>query len=66
MAPKDSVELHNVPLVITVAQKKRQDTGELGNVIKGIPHNQFLVTALQAMGLEVMDTAEGTKIRPSI
>ena len=24
---------------------------ENGNVIKGIPHNQFLVTALQAMGL---------------
>jgi len=35
MAPKDSVELHNLPLVITVAQKKRPDTGEMGNVIKG-------------------------------
>ncbi|MCK6458108.1 MAG: DUF669 domain-containing protein [Phycisphaerae bacterium] len=35
LAPKDSVELHNLPLVITVAQKKRPDTGEMGNVIKG-------------------------------
>jgi hypothetical protein len=35
MAPKDSVELHNLPLIITVAHKKRQDTGEITNVIKG-------------------------------
>ncbi len=35
MAPKDSVELHNLPLVITVKLKKRQDTGEITNVIKG-------------------------------
>jgi Protein of unknown function (DUF1552) len=28
---------------------------ENGNVIKGIPHNQFLVTALQAMGLGPAD-----------
>ncbi len=35
MAPKDSVELHNLPLVATVKLKKRQDTGELTNEIKG-------------------------------
>lgn len=35
MAPKDSVDLHNIPLVITVGLKKRDDTGELTNVIKG-------------------------------
>jgi hypothetical protein len=35
MAPKDSVELHNLPLVITVKLKKRQDTDELTNEIKG-------------------------------
>src|SRR5690606_41388730 len=28
---------------------------EDGNVIKGIPHNRFLVTALQAMGLSPED-----------
>ncbi len=35
MAPKDSVELQNLPLVIKVGCKKRQDTGELTNVLKG-------------------------------
>jgi hypothetical protein len=35
MAPKDSVELHNLPLVITVAHQKRKDTDELTNVLKG-------------------------------
>jgi len=35
MAPKDSVELHNLPLVITVGLKRRNDTQELQNVIKG-------------------------------
>jgi len=35
LAPKDSVELHNLPLVITVGHKKRADTGEITNVIKG-------------------------------
>jgi hypothetical protein len=34
-SPKDSVDLHNLPLVIHVACKKRQDTGELTNEIKG-------------------------------
>ena len=35
MAPKDSVELHNLPLVVHVRCKKRTDTGELVNEIKG-------------------------------
>jgi len=35
MQPKDSVELHNLPLVIAVKLKKREDTGELTNEIKG-------------------------------
>ncbi len=35
MAPKDSVELHNLPLVIKVGHKKRDDTGDLTNIIKG-------------------------------
>jgi hypothetical protein len=35
MAPKDSVELHNLPLVASVGLKKRTDTGEMTNVIKG-------------------------------
>jgi len=35
MAPKDSLELHNTPLTIRVACKKRDDTGEITNEIKG-------------------------------
>ena len=35
MAPNDSVELHNLPLVIHVGCQKRKDTDEITNVIKG-------------------------------
>lgn len=35
MQPRDSVELHNLPLVITVKCKKRADTGEVTNEVKG-------------------------------
>lgn len=35
MKPNDSVELHNLPMTITVGCKKREDNGELTNVIKG-------------------------------
>ena len=35
LQPKDSVELHNIPLLITVKLKKRTDNDELTNEIKG-------------------------------
>ncbi len=35
MTPKDSCELHNIPVLITVKVKKRDDNGELTNEIKG-------------------------------
>ena len=35
MQPNDSTELHNLPLVITVRCKKRQDTGEITNEVRG-------------------------------
>lgn len=35
MTPSDSVELHNLPLVITVKCKKRDDNGDVTNEIKG-------------------------------
>jgi hypothetical protein len=35
LKPKDSVELHNLPLLIDVRCKKREDTGEIVNEIKG-------------------------------
>jgi len=35
MQPKDSAELHNLPLQISVKCKKREDTGDVVNEIKG-------------------------------
>jgi hypothetical protein len=35
MQPKDSIELHNLPLLITVKCKKREDTGDITNEVKG-------------------------------
>ena len=35
MKPHDSLDLHDLPLVITVKCKKRADTGETTNEIKG-------------------------------
>ena len=35
MTPKDSCELHNIPVLITVKVKKRKDTDELTNEVKG-------------------------------
>jgi len=35
MTPRDSVELHNLPLVLTVTLGKRADNGEPTNEIKG-------------------------------
>jgi hypothetical protein len=35
MTPQDSVELHNLPMQITVKCKKRDDTGDINNEIKG-------------------------------
>jgi hypothetical protein len=40
LKPRDSVELHNLPLVIKVACKKRTDTGELVNEIKAYEKRQ--------------------------
>ena len=35
MTPKDSTELHDLPVIAKVRLKKRQDTGELTNQIAG-------------------------------
>lgn len=42
LAPKDSVDLHNLPLVIHVRCKKRTDTGEIANEIKGYSKKEAL------------------------
>ncbi len=40
LTPADSAQLHNLPLVINVTVKKRTDTGELSNEIKGFLSRQ--------------------------
>lgn len=40
MAPKDSCELHNIPLVIKVGVTERNDNGEPTNEIKGYSRRQ--------------------------
>ena len=42
MQPKDSVELHNLPLVISVKCRKRPDTDEIQNEIKGYEKKEAL------------------------
>jgi hypothetical protein len=42
MQPKDSVELHDLPLIISVKCKKRADTDELQNEIKGYEKKEAL------------------------
>ena len=39
--PKDSVELHNLPLFINVKVKRREDTDELTNEIKGFAKREI-------------------------
>lgn len=47
MQPKDSLELHNLPLQITVKCKKREDTGDLTNEIKGYAKKEAATGAPQ-------------------
>ena len=35
LAPNDSTDLHNLPLIVSVRCKKRQDTGEITNEVRG-------------------------------
>jgi hypothetical protein len=42
MTPNDSVELHNLPLVIDVRCKKREDTGDIVNEIRGYNKKESL------------------------
>ena len=42
MTPKDSTELHDLPLVISVKCKKRKDTEEIGSEIKGYAKREAL------------------------
>lgn len=43
--PRDSVELHNLPLVITVRCKKNLESGEISNDIKGYAARESIAKA---------------------
>lgn len=45
LQPKDSCELHDLPLVAKVACRKRDDTEELTNVVKGYKKRDAVATA---------------------
>jgi hypothetical protein len=47
MAPSDSVDLHNLPLVVSVKCKKRPDTGEIANEIGGYAKKESPAPAAQ-------------------
>lgn len=48
MQPRDSSELHNLPMVIVVKLKKRKDSDELTNEIKGYERKESASQARQA------------------
>ena len=43
MQPQDSLELHNLPLTIRVTCKRREDTGEIVNEVKGYEKKESAV-----------------------
>jgi uncharacterized protein DUF669 len=49
LSPQDSSELHNLPLVAHVKCKKRDDTGEISNEIKGYSQRETPASNGQAV-----------------
>ena len=49
MQPRDSVELHNLPVIVKVACKKRGDTGEITNVVKGYKKKGAAATSVSTV-----------------
>lgn len=50
MEPRDSVELHNLPLCIKVTCKKRPDTGEIDNEVRGFEKKEAAFATQPAGG----------------
>ena len=50
LTPKDSTELHDLPLEITVKLKRRDDTGEFTNEVKGFAKKGAAAPAKPAAG----------------
>jgi len=56
LTPKDSSELHDKPLLVRVAQRKREDNGEVVNDVKGYASQQA-----QARRIEAKDVRAGVE-----
>jgi len=50
MTPKDSSELHNIPILLNVAVENRKDNGQPSNIIKGYKPSGPLTPTLSQAG----------------
>lgn len=57
LVPTDSVDLHNLPCCIHVRVKKRSDTGELQNEIKGYGKKEAVAAPIAATQVATTPTA---------
>jgi hypothetical protein len=57
LVPTDSVDLHNLPCCIHVRVKKRSDTGELQNEIKGYSKKEAVAAPIAATQVATTPTA---------
>jgi hypothetical protein len=57
LVPTDSVDLHNLPCCIHVRIKKRSDTGELQNEIKGYSKKEAVAAPIAATQVATTPTA---------
>ena len=48
MQPNDSAELHGIPLMIVVGLKKRDDTGDMTNVVKAFEKREAVASPARA------------------
>lgn len=64
MQPQDSIELHNLPLSIKVTCKKRDDTGEITNEIKGYEKKEAALQNSPATPRATAPAAQATNATP--
>ena len=64
MQPQDSIELHNLPLSIKVTCKKRDDTGEITNEIKGYEKKEAALQNSVATPRATAPAAQSTNATP--
>jgi len=64
MQPQDSIELHNLPLAIKVTCKKREDTGEITNEIKGYEKKEAALQNSAATPRATAPAAQATNATP--